>query len=37
MRLMAKLEYLFIPKGTQLWGSGKLGLISDNLQTVTKD
>ena len=26
MRLMSKIEYLIVPKGTKFMGSGKLGL-----------
>ena len=28
MRLMSKIEYLIVPKGTKFMGSGKLGLIT---------
>ena len=35
MRLMSKGEYVIVPKGTEFTGSGKLGLIMDNLQVTT--
>ena len=28
MRLISKIEYLIVPKGTKFTGSGKLGLIT---------
>ena len=31
MRLLVKIEYLIVPKGTKYTGSGKLGLIGNGL------
>ena len=31
MRLMSKIEYLIMPKGTKFTGSGKLGLVGFGL------
>ena len=36
MRLMVKIEYLIVPKGTKFTGSGKLGL-SINAESVVRD